>query len=82
VTTINFIADTITKNTLKNLIVVRMIDKIQAKINPATIIIKVHVKTNHCYSDKFFQIFFCNYIRYNIIRLVNALPDLQYGYTC
>jgi hypothetical protein len=32
VTTNNFIADTITKNTWKNLIGVRIIDKIQAKI--------------------------------------------------
>jgi hypothetical protein len=73
VTTINFIANKITKNTWKNLIVV--IDKIQAKLNAATIIIKIHVENNHCYNDNFFQIFFCNYIRYKIIRLVNAVSD-------
>jgi hypothetical protein len=72
---INLVADRITKNTWKNLIVGRMIDKIQAKIKRCHNNYKIHVENNHCYSDKFF----CNYIRYKIIRLVNAMPDYRYG---
>jgi hypothetical protein len=47
VTTINFIA----AKTKKNLIFVTMINKIDEKINIATIIIKIHGKNNHCHND-------------------------------
>jgi hypothetical protein len=49
VTTNNFIAAAITKNTWKNLMVLTMI---------VTIIIKTHGENKHCHSDKFFPIFF------------------------
>jgi hypothetical protein len=52
-----------------------MIDKIQAKIKRCHNNYKEHVENNHCYSDTFFQIFFCYYIRYKIICLVNAVLD-------
>jgi hypothetical protein len=76
VTTINFIADKITKYTWKNLIVVRMTDKIQAKIK------RCHNNyKNTCRKlsllpvINFFQIFFRNYIRYKIIHLLNVVQD-------
>jgi hypothetical protein len=65
VATINFIADTITKNTCKNLILVRIIDNLQAKIK------RYHIVT----VINFIQIFVCNYTRYKIIRLVSAVSE-------
>jgi hypothetical protein len=60
-TTIHFLAVTITKNTWKNLIFVRVIYliinddkpyslliKYKQKLNVAPIIIKIHVENNHC----------------------------------